>query len=226
MFAYVGESNEELAELYEALKRASENDVIRVKYGKSKEHRDGWGYVINAANGIFQYKTGRAIFDDDHELPRAEGMMQAIFHARLASDKGKIGSIFSHPYFAAAEDRMIWLAHNGALKENAATDPNLVDSEYILKSVTNRGMDGGVEESKRATDTALNLLVLEVKRSTMSASLKYLNYYPKDDMKEYYDMYHSRMRGGAAVFSSTLKEYGLRGAEKVKYGTLEELEWH
>ena len=228
MFAYVGGSNEDIAELYEALKEASKNDVIRVRYGKSREHRDGWGYVIHAANGVFHYRTGKAIFDDDHRLPRVEGKVHAIFHTRLATDKNKIGNIFSHPYVAAADDRMIWLAHNGKLNDDVNSDPSMVDSEYILKSVLDKGTKEGIEESKRATETALNVLTLEIKRSTKAASLKYINYYLNNDEKEYrekyYDLYLSKMRDGVAVFSSTLKEYGLKGAKKVRYGILEELE--
>jgi len=179
---------------------------------------------LNSRASTSSSRTGRAIFRDDHQIPRIEGKVYAIFHARSATDSKKVGSIFSHPYFAAADDRLIWLAHHGELEENVITAPHLVDSEYILKFVMDNGTVEGIKKSKLATQSSLNMCMLEIRRDTLAASLKYMNYYLDKSMGEYYDMHYSRMRGGGAVMSSTLKEYGIKGTTAVTHGTLEELE--
>ncbi|WP_236752112.1 class II glutamine amidotransferase [Acidianus sp. HS-5] len=215
MFAYVGDSGEELTKLYETLKESAKNDVIASKFGLNPVHGDGWGYVIYDGERIYLYKSKNPIFVESLVLPSIEGRFYAIFHARQATDKSTVSSRFSHPFYADNEDYFYFFAHNGSVdKEKLAKDLNFqgttIDSELALKFLIKNGLEKGIELLMREyTKSALNVLILRVSRSDGSAELYYVNYYTRKDRSEYYKLYKSEN----AVFSSTLSIYGIKGNE-------------
>jgi len=66
-----------------------------------------------------------------------------------------------------------------------------------------------MERLREYTVSALNLLILRVDKGSGVGRLYYLNYFKKDP--EFYRMYLSQGMEGKAVFSSTLKDYGIDG---------------
>src|SRR5580658_2083813 len=117
MFGYAGKSEADVRELFSALKRACANDpTLPGVFAGCSRHSHGWGYVIHADNGLFHYRTATSIYDDEAPLPRLKGEIRAIFHGRFASDPSLAGHIFSHPFVAAGDREIFFLAHNGGVK--------------------------------------------------------------------------------------------------------------
>ncbi|MCY0884114.1 MAG: class II glutamine amidotransferase [Acidianus infernus] len=216
MFAYVGDSKEELTKLYEALKESAKNDIIASKYGLNPVHGDGWGYVIYDGERIYFYKSKNPIFNESLILPSIEGKFYAIFHARQATDKSTVSARFAHPFYGDDENYFYFFAHNGSVdKEKLAQVLNFqgqttIDSELALKFLIKNGLDKGIDLlMKDYTKSALNVFILRISRSDGSAELYYVNYYTRKDRSEYYKFYKNEN----AVFSSTLAYYGIRGVE-------------
>ncbi len=156
-------------------------------------------------------------------MPALDGKIYAIFHARQTSNKKLVDSIFSHPFFAATDSELLFLAHNGALKFSY---PNKVSSEFALQELVKQGsLEKALPLLKEKTKTALNLLILQISRSNREATLSYFNYYLSTAKNggEYYDLYTANLYGGTAVFSSTLKYNGIDGARKVEFDMLKSL---
>jgi predicted glutamine amidotransferase len=205
MFAYSGDSRNDLEMLHAALKSSAEDDST-ITWSDDRQHRDGWGCVIFTKNDLIYYRSETPIFDDESfEIPEFSGAVHAIFHARKASPNTPVGaSIFSHPFTASIESKLIFLAHNGGIRGPRMN--NLVDSELALKVIAEAGsLEKSLPELKSRTATALNLMLLSIDRASRKAELKCFNYWVKEGRDEYYRMYSRRMSGGSAVFSSTLK---------------------
>lgn len=222
MFAYIGDSQADLARLHSALAKSAADDVLRKRFSDSGVHPDGWGYAIVAGNGIFHYRSAKPIFKDAHEVPGLEGRIFAVFHARKASNKALKGRhYFSHPFFAATGKKLIFLSHNGEIRVKVPR--NSVDTEYAMDFVARHGLKAGAEEVKRLAKNFSNLLVMETERGTGRTSISYLNYYNKgvdQARRDYYCMHNARMAKGAAVVSSTLTKYGIRSSGIVSYGKM------
>jgi predicted glutamine amidotransferase len=207
MFGYAGKSESDVRELHSGLKRACANDptLSGIAPGCSR-HSHGWGYVIHAANGLFHYRTARSIYDDDAPLPKLEGEIRAIFHGRFASDPTLEGPIFSHPFVAATENEIVFLAHNGSVEPVHLPKGN-VDSEWVLGEINRAGaIEPALQRLKERTLSALNLLVLSIQRSAGTpATLHGLNFFKSQDASKvaYYRMYLGTMPGGRAFVSST-----------------------
>ncbi|MDE1768580.1 MAG: hypothetical protein KGH62_04370 [Candidatus Micrarchaeota archaeon] len=239
MFAYVGNSNKEIARLHEALKESARNDPVADAARKSAGRGlrigasciDGWGYVIVTNGSVMHYRSATPIFDDSHKIPEIEGRSFAIFHARKASDQKKLGLTFSHPFLAVNKGDMLYLAHNGMVKMRP--NPSSSDTEYALKVLNERGVEAGIERLESQTISGLNLMLLEIEKPSNIPSLKFFNYYnnPTDNphLSNYFNMYYSANEDGIAVVSSTLLCYGITSDGKVPYAKLmhvEELEHH
>ncbi|HEV2319604.1 MAG TPA: hypothetical protein VGV18_07630, partial [Verrucomicrobiae bacterium] len=195
-------------------------------------HCHGWGYVIHAANGLFHYRSAHPVYDDRVVLPRLDGQIHAIFHGRYASNEKLTGHIFSHPFVAATNSELIYLAHNGGVSPENELERS-VDSEWVLDEIArNGGTDMVLPKLKERTKSALNLLILKVGRAAGTpVSLQYLNFFkPREPGKvDYYRMYLGSMPGGCAVVSSTLtmpgtKVDGLKDIAPAKFGILAPLE--
>ncbi len=209
MFGYSGTRESDVHELHAALKCACADDpsLSAVAPGCSA-HCHGWGYVIQAENGLFHYRTARSIYQDEIALPKLEGHIRAIFHGRYASKPELAGPIFSHPFMVTDNSRTIFFAHNGGL-EVPGLPERKVDSEWALEQIIAMGgIERALPSLKEHTKSALNLLILTIGRQKESAALlNYFHYFkPKEPGKvEYYTMFEGRMPGGRALISSTLK---------------------
>ena len=212
MFGYAGNSEADVRELHAGLKRACENDpsLAGIAAGCSR-HCHGWGYAVHAANGLFHYRSAKSIYEDDAPLPRLEGEIRAIFHGRFASDSSLAGHIFCHPFVAATDREIIFLAHNGGVKPDHLAERK-VDSEWVLEQIIQAGgLDQALPKLKEHTASALNLLLLNIPRSQGApATLQCLNYFKSKEQPKlaYYEMYLAAMPGGLAFVSSTFKNYG------------------
>jgi len=230
MFAYVGDSRDDLTKLVSALRLAAEYDQLSLG-AAGKQHRDGWGFVLYSEKGVelAYHRSPRPIFlrgeCEESAVPRFDGKVFALFHARRASPRGPRGRLeFSHPFRGVSQGGgLLFLAHNGALRRGSASlgPPRpadarpMVDSEIGLHYIIQRMRSGG--DLGRATRSledltrprsALNLLILQLPR-TRGPELFVKNFYRQDpsdstDRTLYYQMCHQRMAGGVAVFSSTL----------------------
>jgi len=211
MFGYAGNSEADVRELHAGLKRACENDpsLAGIAAGCSR-HCHGWGYAVHAANGLFHYRSSKSVYEDDAPLPRLEGEIRAIFHGRFASDSSLAGHIFCHPFVAATDREIIFLAHNGGVKPDHLP-ARKVDSEWVLEQIIQAGgLDLALPKLKEHTLSALNLLLLSIPRSQgASATLQCLNYFKSQEQPKlaYYEMYLGAMPGGLAFVSSTFKNY-------------------
>ena len=233
MFGYCGNSESDVQELYAGLTRACANDpnLNAVAPGCSA-HCHGWGYVINADNGLFHYRTAKSIYEDKIVLPKLEGKIRAIFHGRYASKPELAGHIFVHPFMAADNQRVTFFAHNGGVKP-----PNLperkVDSEWAMEEVIAAGgLAQALPKLKEHTGSALNLLVLTIDRKKDTpALLEYFHYFkPKEPGKvDYYKMFEGKMPNGRALMSSTMtlpdaKLTSLKDIQPAKFDQLISLE--
>jgi predicted glutamine amidotransferase len=207
MFGYAGKNESDLRELHSGLKRACANDptLSGIAAGCSR-HSHGWGYVIHAANGLFHYRSAKSIYEDDAPLPRLEGEIRAVFHGRFASDPTLAGPIFSHPFVAATNSEIIFLAHNGSVQPDHLAKRK-VDSEWALDQIIQAGgLEQALPKLKDCTLSALNILVLSIPRSEgAQATLRGLNYFKTKEAPKmtYYRMYLGEMPGGRALVSST-----------------------
>jgi predicted glutamine amidotransferase len=207
MFGYAGKSEADVRELLSGLKRACAHDPTlgSIAPGCSR-HSHGWGYVVHAANGLFHYRSGKSIYDDDVSLPKLDGEIRAIFHGRFASDQTLAGPIFSHPFVAATENEILFLAHNGSVEPEHLAKRN-VDSEWVLREIIQAGgFEQALPKLKERTASALNLLVLSIQRSAGTpATLRGLNFFKPEEPPKvaYYRMYTGAMPGGRAFVSST-----------------------
>ena len=208
MFGYAGKSQKDLHELYSGFRNACANDptLHAVAPGCSR-HCHGWGYVIYARNGLFHYRTSRPVYEDKAVLPELQGEIRAIFHGRYASNEKLTGHIFSHPFVAATNDEIVFLAHNGGVSPENELERS-VDSEWVLgEIVRGGGADKVLTKLKERTKSALNLLILKVGRAVGTpVSLQYLNFFKsrEPDKGAYYRMYVGSMPEGRALVSSTL----------------------
>ena len=235
MFGYVGSSQADLETLYAALKAASICDecLRQMIPGHDGWHQHGWGYVLRTSDQLYHYRSTQAVDQDDHRLPAVKGEFQASFLARLSTG-GVLGDpAFSHPYVAATNEALFFLAHNGGLKNAALIVPNKVDSEWALDQIVREGdLATALPKLKENTSSGLNLLLLTVNRQARQAAVTYLNWYhghgdPKRD--GYYRMHRATMpNGGHAVFSSTMEPllapHAVKGSNvPVAYGELQTL---
>jgi glutamine amidotransferase len=209
MFGYAGTSEADVRELFAGLQRACADDpTLPGIVAGCTRHSDGWGYVIHAANGLFHYRAATSIYDDTAPLPRLEGEIRAIFHGRFASDDKLVAPIFSHPFVAANDREVIFLAHNGGMQPDHLP-ARMVDTEWALEQILRAGgLDQALPKLKEHTGSALNLLVLSIDRKQGTpATLRGLNYFksPEPAKIAYYQMYLGTMPGGRAFVSSTLK---------------------
>jgi predicted glutamine amidotransferase len=172
--------------------------------------------VIYDKKNVIHYRSRNAIFSEEFILPSiVEGEFYAIFHARKASRKETVSTLFSHPFLESSEREIIFLAHNGyvnegKLREKLGFNGSSIDSELIAKVIAKYGTkDEVIGELKDITVSALNLLILKIYKENGKAGLYYINYYKCS--KDYYQMYLSTEMKGRAVFSSTLLDYGVEG---------------
>lgn len=208
MFGYAGKSQQDLYALYSGFKAACANDpTLQAVAPGCSRHCHGWGYVVHAENGLFHYRSARPVYEDSVVLPELHGQIRAIFHGRYASNEKLLGHIFSHPFVAATNEEVIFLAHNGGVSPENELERS-VDSEWVLDEIgRGGGADKVLPKLKERTRSALNLLVLKVGRAVGTpVSLDYFNFFkPKEPGKvEYYTMYTGSLPEGRAVVSSTM----------------------
>jgi predicted glutamine amidotransferase len=233
MFGYCGNSESDLHELYSGLTRACANDPnLKAVAPGCSAHCHGWGYVINADNGLFHYRTAKSIYDDKIVLPKLEGKIRAIFHGRYASKPELAGHIFAHPFMAADNQRVTFFAHNGGVNAPGLPERK-VDSEWAMDEViASGGLARALPKLKEHTGSALNLLVLTIDRKKDTpALLEYFHFFkPKEPGKvDYYKMFEGKMPGGRALMSSTMtlpdaKPTGLKEIQDAKFDQLIKLE--
>lgn len=229
MFGYAGNSQMDLHALYSGFKSACANDpTLQAVAPGCSRHCHGWGYVIYSDNGLFHYRSARPVYDDNVVLPKPEGEIRAIFHGRYASNEKLTGHIFSHPFVAATNDEVIFLAHNGGVSPENELERS-VDSEWVLETIARGGgTDKVLPKLKDRTKSALNLLILKIGRAVGTpVSLHYFNFFkPKEPGKiDYYRMYTGSMPEGRALVSSTLtmnesKVRGLNDIAPAEFDTL------
>jgi len=229
MFGYVGDSRKDLERLVEALCMSAKKDTVAASLGMDTVHADGWGYALYSDSGLSVRKSRRPVFEDDVDLPPTDGRIYAIFHARMATDKKMVESRFSHPYCGDDESSFVFLAHNGSvdkgrLQQKVGFSGRATDSELAMKYLLRFGL-GRASELERYTtpNSALNLMVLSVGRNG-GARVLVKHFYNKvdgrKDKSRYYAIYHERLSGGKAAFSSTFNDYGFSGTELKRPGLL------
>ncbi|MDE1834040.1 MAG: hypothetical protein KGH64_01745 [Candidatus Micrarchaeota archaeon] len=227
MFSYAGNSHTDIAELHKALKSAARNDAYMARNGRAGQCADGWGYVMATQGRIFRYTTDIPIYDDRHTIPRISSKAYAIFHARKASDRRKLGVGFSHPFEDSGRDGLIFLAHNGLVRMDDQNDLTRSDTEYAMQIISEKGIEKGLEVLRGLTLTGLNLAILQVEKPENSHALMYLNFYKNNHinyLKRYFELYYKRTDSGISVMSSSLLGYGIKPDGIVPYGVLGNIE--
>lgn len=229
MFGYRGKIESDLHELYRGLTQACASDPsLQAVAPNCSAHCHGWGYVIQADNGLFHYRTARSIYEDKITLPKLEGDIRAIFHGRYASNPELTGPIFSHPFMAADETLVTFFAHNGGVAVDNLPERK-VDSEWAMEQVVAKGdLAAALPTLKEHTRSALNLLVLTVDRKKATpALLEYFHFFkPKEpDKVKYYQMFEGTMPGGRALVSSTmtLPEAGVTSLKNTRPAAFDKL---
>ncbi|AKA74628.2 class II glutamine amidotransferase [Saccharolobus solfataricus] len=223
MLAYYGRDKDYLKKLANCLVRASQKDPL-----SDDIHGDGWGVAALTTNKLVYYRSHLPIFEDKDNLESIidslDGEVKVIIHARQASDKNLVSVYYSHPYLESNHERLLFLAHNGSvdkykLGEMIGIDPTLmVDSELVAKYLSIYGIKE-VDKLRDVTQSALNLLLLEINRKDRSSHLFYYNYYRKDKIRRKEDYYKLYLHNGA-VYSSSLAYTGCEKGEEVELGKL------
>ena len=224
MFAYTGDSREDLTRLVSALSEAAKRDTVAEKVPlKDTVHDDGWGFAVYSKRGLTYHRSGRPIFREDLALPPTDGEIFAVFHAKQATPGNPVGERFSHPFLAETDNGLVLLAHNGSVYKDRLAErlhfagdlSRITDSELVLKYAVQRGLTAASTDLEDCTEanSALDLLVLEI-GDNRQADMFVKHFYRKEgrlDKTRYYDLCYEDLRGGRAVFSSTLNDYGLSG---------------
>ena len=224
MFAYAGDSREDLTRLVNALSEAAKRDTVAEKVPlKNIVHDDGWGFAVYSKRGLTYHRSGRPIFKDGLALPPTDGEIFAVFHAKQATPGNPVGERFSHPFLAETDNGLILLAHNGSLYKDRLAErldyagdlSRITDSELILQYAVQRGLTAASTDLEDCTETnsAMNLLVLEI-GDNGQAGISVKHFYRKEgrlDKTRYYELCYENLTGGMAVFSSTLNDYGISG---------------
>lgn len=230
MFAYVGDSEDELCELIFALDASARRDPIAKAERKPYVHSDGWGFVIASKEGVYRFRSPNPIFKERISIPVPKTRFIAMFHARDATDKIVAGKRFSHPLLAETGDSMIFLAHNGYFKRGALAralhvkkTPKMLDTELALEYIKRNGVDKTADlEKYSAKGYPMNLFILEVAKKAGTASLYYISSFP--GRGKYGIVCKKRYKkGSAAVFSSTLGLFMSACGTEVKPGKLAKL---
>lgn len=224
MFAYKGNSIDDLDKLYKALTESARNDKIGSKFGYNN-HPDGFGYVIYNGNSIYYYRSEKPIYEEDIKLPEISGNIYAIFLARKASGKKHMGVMYSHPFMDDYGNNLLFMAHNGSVSEDNLKIKlnykyNASDTELALYFISKYGIDSVYDLMNNYTESSLNLLILSISKINKETSLYYLNYYKNKEKYEYSDMYKAKLNRGEAIISSTLRLYGIDTDEKIEFGKL------
>lgn len=239
MVGAVSSSPGEVRLLASCLARAAQRDVLRY----DEVHGDGWGMAVYSRDGLLVRRSARPIFEDlkdpgSLQLPSGEQVV--VLHARAASDRSKVGIAYSHPYEALSVDgeRLYLLAHNGSVDREGVggalglggLSSNYVDSELALMLIAREGLsEGTLELLRRYTETALDLLIVEVERRSGTARLYAYSYWRNPEDGEYYELRAVSTGSTTAVMSSTVAKYceelglkhsGLSPGELVKVGEL------
>jgi len=218
MFAYAGNSHDELLNLFRALKQSAKNDEVARGLGKNAVHKDGWGYVIINVNRVVYKRSGDPIFLEDLRPPSLSGPFLAVFHARQASPQSPTGAFFSHPFSRETLGKVLFLAHNGSISKQKLPTLGIsldyseyVDSEAALELLEQRGIQSGVNYLKEIATGLLNLFIIEINKVDRVASLYFFNY--STQLDEYGRFYEGETSSGRFVFSSTLKLHGVDGTQ-------------
>ncbi|WP_218258186.1 class II glutamine amidotransferase [Saccharolobus shibatae] len=225
MLAYNGDDKEHLRRLTNCLVKASLNDPLA-----NETHGDGWGIVAITSNNLIHYRSHLPIFKDENLekiLNLLDGEMKVIIHARQASDKKLVSPYYSHPYLESTPKSTLFLAHNGTVDKYKLGSmlgidlTHMVDSELVAKYLATYDVKE-VVKLQDFTQSALNLLIMEINRIDRSSTIYFYNYYRKDRItrkEEYYKLYFNK----GAVYSSSLAYAGCEKGEEVKFGNLGEL---
>lgn len=227
MVAYFGSSRERVRQLFNCLKEAARNDV----YYNSISHSDGWGSVVLTRDKIIHYRDVNPIYTQDFPAFTLNEEMIVVVHARQATDKNLVSSVFSHPYIETNERYIYYLVHNGSVdkerlgKELGVNPERMVDSELLLKYISLKGdSEKEIERLKEYTKSSLNFILLKIERNR-KASLYVINYYNTEHIKskrineKYYALYYVN-REGSAVYSSTVGYYCNEDGEELEKGRL------
>jgi predicted glutamine amidotransferase len=231
MFAYAGDSREDLTQLVGALSEAAKRDTVAEKVPlKDTVHDDGWGFAVYSKRGLTYHRAGRPIFREDVALPPTEGEILAVFHARQATPGNPVGERYSHPLLAETHNGLTLLAHNGSLCKDRLAErlhfagnlDRITDSELILRYAVQKGLTAAARDLEDCieTNSALNLLILEI-GDNRQAGIFVKHFYRKEgrlNKTRYYELCYEDLAGGRAVFSSTLNDYGFSGKPMAENG--------
>jgi predicted glutamine amidotransferase len=212
MIAFVGDGSADLAALFAAFQKGSQNDpYVQAALGKYTCHPHGWGYAIYDGTDLHHFRSSHPVWQEEVALPRMKGSpVYAIFHSRLASDETLNTPICSHPFITSTDKEVLLMAHNGGLKVEDDSAGRIVDSEWALSVIAKAGsMEEGLQRLKKLTRSALNLLLLRIPRDgNQSPSIHCLNFFKSNQPERiaYYQMFTADFAGGKVVLSSTFKD--------------------
>ncbi len=177
-----------------------------------KCHGQGWGYAIYDGRSLHHFRSSLPVWEKTASLPPMSGTQgHMVLHSRLASNPALNLPIHSHPYIAATDKEILFLAHNGGVKEDA-TKPNVVDSEWVLGELARRGIEEALPELKKRTkeSSALNLVILKIPRdNAQKPEILCLNSFKGEE--SYYGMFTATLGNGRVFMSSTFAEMSLKG---------------
>ncbi|HDZ36067.1 MAG TPA: class II glutamine amidotransferase [Thermococcus sp.] len=128
-------NGERIRPLLDALVKSSENDPYKERRGKTRWHRDGWGYVLLKDGSVKHYRSVRPIFKDSKAVDflrnELEGFTVLMAHTRAASQGVK--NLFNVQPFAFSTRRgfTFWLLHNGDLDKARIIELAELDEEDL-----------------------------------------------------------------------------------------------
>jgi hypothetical protein len=236
MLAFVGDGSTDLTGLFAAFRQGSQRDpYVKAALGNYTCHPHGWGYALYDGINLHHFRSSAPVWRERVVLPRMKGKYTcAIFHSRLASDETLNAPICSHPFVAATNSEVLFLAHNGGVKVEDHCAGRIVDSEFALSLIAEAGgIQNALQHLKKLTRTALNLLLLRIPRDGGGApSIECVNYYKSKQPERiaYYMMHTADFAGGKVVMSSTFKDLNIQGLQNIQPAAFDQLfslaEWN
>jgi predicted glutamine amidotransferase len=187
-------------------------------------HGQGWGYAIYDGKSLHHFRSSLPVWAEAVLLPETSGKkVRMVLHSRLASNPALNLPIHSHPYMAATDEDILFLAHNGGVNEDTPR-ANVVDSEQVLGEIARHGIEGALPDLKRRTkeNSALNLVILKVPRDyRQNAEIFCLNSYKGEE--SYYGMFTATLGNGRVFMSSTFAGMALLGLGNIQQAPRDEL---
>ncbi|MCX7625176.1 MAG: class II glutamine amidotransferase [Candidatus Sumerlaeaceae bacterium] len=186
-----------------------------------RPHGDGWGMVIATAQGWFQTKSDRPIWDFPlHHLANLEATC-GLVHARLASPNTPVDITKVHPFSATLGERTFAFCHNGSISKaehllpdiQIALPPKAIDTE-IYFGLVQQHLGNGLDAALALREAARKILSADCEASSLNAllltqdELVALRGPVTHGLEHYYTLYYYQVNECCVISTESHEQWG------------------